>query len=119
MKHHKVERNVSRGYFLDRRYPHFTAVVSDPAGVRWVVDSWYKPMGGAPDIMLLEQWKLRGQFDSEPLDETFTPVPKRQHPPGEEVRRVCFVVSNREEVATDPIRQFPGGGGYGEISFAV
>jgi len=68
LKHHKVERNVSRGYFLDKRYPHFTAVVSDPAGVKWAVDSWYKPMGGAPDIMLLGQWKLRGQLDSEPLN---------------------------------------------------
>jgi len=68
LRHHKVEHNVSRGFFIDKRYPHFTAVISDPAGVRWVVDSWYKPMGGAPDIMPLEKWKLRGQFDSEPLN---------------------------------------------------
>ncbi len=65
MRFHKVERNVSRGYFLDKRYPHFTAVISDPAGVKWVVDSWYRPMGGAPDIMPLDQWKLRGQFGEE------------------------------------------------------
>jgi hypothetical protein len=68
LRHHKVERNVSRGFFVDKRYPHFTAVISDPAGAKWVVDSWYKPMGGAPDIMPLEKWKLRGQFDSEPLN---------------------------------------------------
>lgn len=68
LKHHKVEHNVSRGFFLDKRYPHFTAVISDPAGVEWVVDSWYKPMGGAPDIMPYGQWKLRGQYDSEPLN---------------------------------------------------
>jgi len=68
LRHHEVERNVSRGFFIDKRYPHFTAVISDPAGVEWVVDSWYKPMGGAPDIMPYEQWKLRGQFDSEPLN---------------------------------------------------
>ncbi|MCX7304748.1 MAG: hypothetical protein NTV73_10475 [Hyphomicrobiales bacterium] len=68
LRHHKVEHNVSRGFFLDKRYPHFTAVISDPAGVEWVVDSWYKPMGGAPDIMPLGQWKLRGQYDSEPLN---------------------------------------------------
>jgi len=68
LKHHKVARNVSRGFFLDKRYPHFTAVISDPSGIHWVVDSWYKPMGGAPDIMPLEKWKLRGQFDNEPLN---------------------------------------------------
>ena len=68
LRHHKVERNVSRGFFVDKRYPHFTAVISDPSGAQWVVDSWYKPMGGAPDIMPLEKWKLRGQFDSEPLN---------------------------------------------------
>ncbi len=62
LRHHKVERNVSRGFFLDKRYPHFTALISDSSGKKWVVDSWYKPMGGAPDIMPLEQWKLRGQF---------------------------------------------------------
>lgn len=62
LRHHKVERNVSRGFFLDQRYPHFTALVSDTSGKKWVVDSWYKPMGGTPDIMPLEQWKLRGQF---------------------------------------------------------
>ncbi len=66
--HHKVQSNVSRGFFIDKRYPHFTALISDPEGVEWVVDSWYKPMGGAPDIMPLEKWKLRGQFDSEPLN---------------------------------------------------
>jgi hypothetical protein len=68
LKHHKVGRNVSRGFFVDKRYPHFTAVISDPAGTEWVVDSWYRPMGGAPDIMPLEKWKLRGQFDTEPLN---------------------------------------------------
>lgn len=62
LRFHKIERNVSRGFFLDKRYPHFTALISDPAGVRWVVDSWYGPMGAAPDIMPYETWKQRGQF---------------------------------------------------------
>lgn len=63
LKFHKVGRNVSRGYFLDGRYPHFTAVVSDPTGVRWVVDPWYAQVGGAPDIIPYEDWKLRGQME--------------------------------------------------------
>ena len=38
LKHHKVERNASRGHFIDGRYPHWTAVISDPKGVTWAVD---------------------------------------------------------------------------------
>jgi hypothetical protein len=68
LKFHKVGRNVSRGMFIDGRYPHFTAIVIDPAGTKWVVDSWYKPTGGAPDIFPYEQWKVRGQFESGALD---------------------------------------------------
>lgn len=65
LRFHKVERTVSRGYFLDKRYPHFSALLSDPSGRKWVVDSWYKPMGGTPDIMPYEQWKVRGEFGSD------------------------------------------------------
>jgi len=64
LKFHKVGRNVSRGFFLDGRYPHWTAVVVDPSGVKWVVDPWYARVGGAPDIIPYEQWKVRGQFGS-------------------------------------------------------
>ena len=53
---------LSRGFFVDGRYPHLTAIVSDPGGTKWVVDSWYAPTGGAPDIFPYEQWKVRGQF---------------------------------------------------------
>lgn len=65
LRFHKVERNVTRGFFLDRRYPHWSALVSDPAGVKWVVDSWYGPMGAPPDIMPYDKWKLRGQFGTD------------------------------------------------------
>lgn len=68
LKFHKVGRNVSRGFFLDGRYPHFTAVISDPAGAKWVVDPWYAKVGGAPDIFPHEQWKVRGQLESGALD---------------------------------------------------
>jgi hypothetical protein len=68
LKFHKVGRNTSRGFFLDGRYPHWTAVISDPSGVKWVVDPWYAPTGGAPDIFPHEQWKVRGQFESGALD---------------------------------------------------
>lgn len=60
IRHHKVESNVSRGFFADGRYPHSTAVLREKAGQKWAVDSWYEPMGGAPDIMPLEEWTSRG-----------------------------------------------------------
>ena len=61
LKHHKVQRNVSRGMFVDGRYPHSTAVLSENgSGATWAVDSWYEPMGGAPDIMPLSAWQARG-----------------------------------------------------------
>lgn len=61
LKHHRVERNVSRGILLDARYPHSTAVLTEVAtGTKWAVDSWYGASGEAPDIMKLSQWLTRG-----------------------------------------------------------
>jgi hypothetical protein len=60
LKYHTVQRNVSRGFFADGRYPHFTAVLRDQAGMKWTVDSWYEPAGGPPDIWPLTVWKTRG-----------------------------------------------------------
>ncbi|MCT7375348.1 hypothetical protein [Chelativorans salis] len=60
LRHHRVEGNASRGFFLDQRYPHATAVIKAPDGTRWAVDSWYEPAGGPPDIMPLERWRQRG-----------------------------------------------------------
>lgn len=64
LKHHKVGKKQSRGFLIDGRYPHWTAVIVDPAGVEWAVDSWYAPMGGAPDIITMKEWKPRGYLDS-------------------------------------------------------
>lgn len=61
LKHHKVEWNVSRGFLLDARYFHSTAVIKENAtGKKWAVDSWYEPTGQAPDITPLSYWKTRG-----------------------------------------------------------
>ena len=60
LKFHKVEHNVSRGIFVDGRYPHSTAVLRDPSGRKWAVDSWYEPTGGLPDVMPLSDWMKRG-----------------------------------------------------------
>ena len=60
LKHHKVMGNVSRGFFADGRYPHSTAVLQENGGTKWAIDSWYEPMGGAPDVMPLAEWQGRG-----------------------------------------------------------
>lgn len=64
LKHHGVRSNVSRGFFIDGRYPHSTAVLRDNGGREWAVDSWYAPMGDAPDILPMEQWLKRGIMGS-------------------------------------------------------
>lgn len=56
LSHHHVGRPVARGYFLDMRYPHATAVMVDASGTPWAVDSWPHPNGVRPDILPLEHW---------------------------------------------------------------
>jgi hypothetical protein len=61
MIHHNVEIPASRGLFLDGRYPHTTAVVSDTSdGTIWAVDPWDERPGGDPEVVPLEQWKQEG-----------------------------------------------------------
>lgn len=57
---YKVEKRTSRGIFIDGRYPHWTAVITDNDNKKWAVDSWYEAGGGMPDIMPLSDWKKRG-----------------------------------------------------------
>lgn len=57
LKYHSVQRPVARGFFLDGRYPHATAVVTEVgSGQKYAVDSWRKPNGERPIIMPLELW---------------------------------------------------------------
>lgn len=60
LKHHEVVGPESRGYFLDMRYPHATAVVANlQTGARWAIDPWTKRNGERPDTLPLERW-MRG-----------------------------------------------------------
>jgi len=68
LRHHTVARNASRGLLVDGRYFHNTAVIRDARGVKWAVDSWYAPMGGAPDILPLSDWMPRGFLGSGALN---------------------------------------------------
>lgn len=57
LRHHEVRVPVARGFFLDGRYPHATAVVAErPGGAAYAVDSWPKANGVPPVIMPLEAW---------------------------------------------------------------
>jgi hypothetical protein len=59
--HHDVEVPTSRGAFLDGRYPHTTAVISETAsGTSWAVDPWGQKPGTAPEIIPLAQWQQEG-----------------------------------------------------------
>jgi len=57
LRHHRVAKPVARGFFLDGRYPHATAVVVElRSGTAYAVDSWPKGNGVRPDVMLLDKW---------------------------------------------------------------
>lgn len=57
LAHHKVASPVARGFFLDGRYPHATAVVRETkSGAAFAVDSWPHANGVKPEIMPLEAW---------------------------------------------------------------
>lgn len=58
LSHHRVERPQSRGFFLDGRYPHFSAIVTEKrTGQEWAVDPWAKSPGQAPEILPLAEWR--------------------------------------------------------------
>jgi hypothetical protein len=58
LAHHKVERPQSRGFFIDGRYPHTTAIIAEKrTGLEWAVDPWAKAPGQHPDILPLAQWR--------------------------------------------------------------
>lgn len=57
LRFHEAVGPESRGYLLDGRYPHNTAVVENVQnGVRWAIDPWPKRNGERPDVMRLERW---------------------------------------------------------------
>nr|WP_319512773.1 hypothetical protein [uncultured Cohaesibacter sp.] len=57
LKYHKVQSPVARGFFLDGRYPHATAVVLDIKNdKRYAIDSWIYDNGVFPKIKPLKDW---------------------------------------------------------------
>jgi hypothetical protein len=60
LRHHKVEGPEARGFLLDGRGPHATAVLLDTqSGREWAVDSWTHNYGERPDVLPLDEWKKK------------------------------------------------------------
>lgn len=57
LRFHEVRSPTSRGFFLDGRYPHSTAVMAERGGEEWSVDSWPRANGEAPVIMPMREWR--------------------------------------------------------------
>ena len=59
LHHHRPELPVSRGFLIDGRLPHTTAVLSEiKSGQRWAVDNWTRKYGEMPEVMPLDEWRL-------------------------------------------------------------
>lgn len=57
LRHHEIMGAASRGYLLDLKYPHATAVIADlRTGTRWAIDPWPKRNGERPDTLPLDRW---------------------------------------------------------------
>jgi len=58
LRHHDVDVPEARGYLIDGRPPHATAVlIEKPSGTKWSVDSWTVGYGEPLEIMPLARWK--------------------------------------------------------------
>jgi hypothetical protein len=57
LRHHSPQFPVARGFFLDGRYPHATAVLRESeSGQQWAIDPWPYRNGEDVDVMPLETW---------------------------------------------------------------
>ncbi len=57
LKYHEVTRPVARGFLLDGRYPHATAVLREKDGEKsWAIDSWPTANAKPPVIQDLDVW---------------------------------------------------------------
>lgn len=57
LRHHRIMHPVARGFFVDGRYPHATAVLGETASdARWAIDSWPRANAEAPVVQPLQEW---------------------------------------------------------------
>ena len=59
LRHHDVDAPEARGYMVDGRPPHATAVlVEKGTGIKWAIDSWTVGYGQPLEVMPLTRWKI-------------------------------------------------------------
>jgi hypothetical protein len=57
LKFHEITEPTHRGYFIDGRWPHNTAVIREKeTGTLWAVDTFYRPNGEEPYILPRADW---------------------------------------------------------------
>lgn len=57
LKYHEITDPTHRGYFIDGRWPHNTAVIREKdSGMLFVVDSFYRGNGEEPYILPRQDW---------------------------------------------------------------
>lgn len=57
LQFHRVVAPVARGYVIDFRPPHVTAVIQDRrSGQKWAIDSWTRGYGKPAEVLPLERW---------------------------------------------------------------
>ena len=57
LKFHELAEPTHRGYLIDGRWPHNTAVIREKEGnLLWVVDSFYRANGQEPYIVPRKDW---------------------------------------------------------------
>lgn len=71
LAHHTPGYPVARGFFLDGRYPHATAVLHETdAGRDWAIDPWPYANGADVDVMTLDQWYATWPYADQPVATT-------------------------------------------------
>jgi len=67
LRHHSVLEPSARGFFIDGRYPHATAVLAEAgSGEKWAIDSWPRANAEPPVIQPLSEWKRARSSDELP-----------------------------------------------------
>src|SRR5262249_9074646 len=68
LRYHDVDVPEARGYVVDGRPPHATAVLTEKAtGAKWSIESWTVGYGQPLEIMPLERWKTLEGDPSGPI----------------------------------------------------
>jgi hypothetical protein len=58
LRYHDVDEPEARGFMIDGRPPHATAVLVERAtGIKWSIDSWTVGYGKPLEVMPLDRWK--------------------------------------------------------------